>query len=391
MNVITYNIQLDMTQRSIDFWTHFLFQAQQAYNDCANFLADNNIKLDIKTVHNEVYEWMRTKYSVLPAQAIIRTYKEVIAALRSIKANKYKDAKIPQRHNLAMRLDKRLYDKLNKNGIALTGEQKGKRTHVGFIAYPQVEKMFNSYVPKDPLLFIRNGRVFLSVPFEAPEHPITNDISIGVDMGVKRLFVTSEGNAFKDTQYLSERRKIRYFKSKLQEKKSRSAKRHLKKLRRRERHLSNDMCHRATNTLLNSTDASIIVLEDLSKIKQSTSKTKDGYKRKKHNNMLSQVPFYQFKEMLTYKAQLRGKRVETVSPTYTSQTDSRSNKRDGIRQGCRYICSDGIVLDADWNASVNIAKRGNHPTSIVLPIDGGLTTLVGREQSTSQSSQLLSS
>lgn len=51
-------------------------------------------------------------------------------------------------------------------------------------------------------------------------------------------------------------------------------------------------------------------------------------------------------------------------------------------------CSDGIVLDADWNASVNTAKRGNHSTSIVLPIDGGLTTLVGKEQSTSQSSQL---
>lgn len=376
-----------MTQKSIDFWAHFLSQAQQAYNDCAHFLVDNNIKLDIKTVHNEVYEWMRTKYSVLPAQAIIRTYKEVIAALRSIKANKHKDAKIPQRHTLAMRLDKRLYDKLNKNGIALTGEQKGKRTHVRFITYPQVEKMFNFYVPKDPLLFIRNGRVFLSIPFEALERPITNDISIGVDMGVKRLFVTSEGNAFKDTQYLSKRRKVRYLKSKLQEKKSKSAKRHLKKLRRRERHLSNDMCHRATNALLNSTDASIIVLEDLSKIKQSTSKTKEGYKRKKHNNMLSQVPFYQFKEMLTYKAQLRGKRVETVSPTYTSQTDSRSNKRDGIRQGCRYICSDGIVLDADWNASVNIGKRCHHPLSNeLLPLDGTLFFLNGRELSTSQSS-----
>ena len=388
MNVITYNIQLDMAQKSIDFWTHFLSQAQQAYNDCANFLADNNTKLDIKTVHNEVYEWMRTKYSLLPAQAIIRTYKEVIAALRSIKTNKHQNARTPQRHNLAMRLDKRLYDKLNKNGIALTGEQKGKRTHVGFITYPQVEKMFDFYVPKDPLLFIRDGRAFLSVPFEVPEQPTANDTSIGVDMGVKRLFVTSEGNAFKDTKYLSERRKVRYLKTKLQEKKSKLAKRHLKKLRRRERHLSNDMCHRATNALLNSTDASILVLEDLSKIKQSTSKTKEGYMRKKHNNMLSQVPFYQFKEMLTYKAQLRGKRVETVSPTYTSQTDSRSNKRDGTRHGCRYICSDGIVLDADWNASVNIAKRGNHPTSIVLPIDGGLTTLVGREQSTSQSSQL---
>jgi len=84
---------------------------------------------------------------------------------------------------------------------------------------------------------------------------------------------------------------------------------------------------------------------------------------------------YAFKEVLMHKAQLVGKRVETVSPVYTSQTDSRTNKRDGKRQGCRYYCSDGIVLDADWNAAVNITKRGNHPYSIQTPLDGCLSIL----------------
>jgi IS605 OrfB family transposase len=120
-------------------------------------------------------------------------------------------------------------------------------------------------------------------------------------------------------------------------------------------------------------------LEDLTKIKTKTSKTKEGFKRTKHNNAISQIPFFLFKERLTNKAQLVGKRVETVSPAYTSQTDSRTNKRDGIRQGCRYYCSDGVVLDADYNAAVNIALRANHPLSSSEP------PLSGRVLSTTQS------
>ena len=96
----------------------------------------------------------------------------------------------------------------------------------------------------------------------------------------------------------------------------------------------------------------------------------------KHNNALSQVPFYIFKERLTHKAQLVGKRVETVSPAFTSQTDSRTNKRDGIRKGCNYVCSDGVVLDADYNAAVNIALRANHPlSSNDLPLSGRVRSI----------------
>lgn len=119
-------------------------------------------------------------------------------------------------------------------------------------------------------------------------------------------------------------------------------------------------------------DAQYIVMEDLKKIKKNTSKTEDGFKRKRHNKMFSQVPIAKFKEILSYKAALAGKQVETVSPQWTSQTDSRTNKRDGERKGCRYICKDGEVLDADWNAAINIAKRSNHPTTNKVPKDGTL-------------------
>lgn len=143
---------------------------------------------------------------------------------------------------------------------------------------------------------------------------------------------------------------------------------------------------RAAKALVGSTDASYIVLEDLKKLKQRTSKTKEGNNRKRHNNAISQVPFASFKEVLTHKAALVGKQVITVSPIWTSQTDSRTNKRDGIRKGCRYYCSDGVVFDADWNAAVNIAIRSKRPISSGLPIDGRLTFLMGKALSTASSS-----
>ena len=127
--------------------------------------------------------------------------------------------------------------------------------------------------------------------------------------------------------------------------------------------------------------------EDLSKIKVKTSKTEDGVKRKRHNNAFGQVPFYMFKQILTYKATLVGKQVVSVSPCFTSQTDSRSSKKEGIRSGCRFYCVDGVVLDADWNAAVNIAQKSKHPlSSNVLPIDGKLSFLSGRHSSVCQSS-----
>lgn len=383
MVIVTYNIELQMNDVSFGFWKDFLSKTQEAYNMCASILVKNNTPLDLHHVHEAVYDELRNKFNTLPAQCVIKIYKEVLAALRSIHSNKQHNADIPQRKQLAMRIDKRLYSNLSIEGIALTGEVKNKRTFYPFIKFPKMETLFCQYKTKDPLIFIRDNRIFLSVPFEVAEKPLKNDTSIGVDLGMKRLFVTSEGVAFRDKQYLKKRRELRYLKRCLQSKGSVSAKRHLYKVKRKERNISKDMCHRASKTLLASTKANIIVMEDLSKIKKTTSKTKEGFKKKHHNNAMAQVPFYLFKEILTHKATLAGKQVVSVSPAYTSQTDCRTNKRDGNRNGCRYLCSDGKVYDADWNASINIAKKGKHPFTNVEPIDGQLKFLNGRVMSTS--------
>ena len=387
MTIKTYNIKVQGEQEFKEHWVQLLTNTTSAYNYCANVISNQKVPLTITAVHAACYDKIREQFPTLPAQAVIRIQKEVLRAFRSQKSNKHKKGKTPQKHNLSMTLDKRMYSSFTWEGISLVSDTPNKRKRFTFDLYPKIQEMFNTAVAKDPLIFYRNNELWLSIPFEVQGKMPCNDNCIGVDMGVKRLFTTSDGLAFRDKHYLAKHRKVRYLKRKLKEKGTQSAIRHLKTLSKRERNLSKDMCHRATNALLNSTTASVIVLEDLSKIKQKTSKTSEGYNRTKHNNMLGQVPFYMFKELLTYKATLVGKQVVSVSPMYTSQTDCRTGKKDGKRLGCRYYCIDGIVLDADWNASVNIAKKCKHPLSNRLPIDGKLFFLNGREMSTSQSSR----
>lgn len=375
MTFKTYNIELIMSEETKLHWLNLLAQSRDAFNFCAQIAVEEKTPCNIKMFHDSMYNRIREKFPLIPAQGAIKIYKEVLSVVRSIKSNKHKDAKTPQRKYLSLHLDKRMYNKLSVDGIFLSTPTARKRELCTFVLYDKVKELFASYTFADPLIFAKNNRLFLSIPFEVPTAPCADETSIGVDMGIKRLFVTSEGKFFRDKKYLANRRKLRYLKRNLQSKGTKSANRHLRKLSVKERNISKDMVQRSTSALLRSTNASIIVLEDLKRLKKNTSTTNDGYKRKRHNSALSQVPMYAFKEVLMHKAQLVGKRVETVSPVYTSQTDSRTNKRDGKRQGCRYYCSDGIVLDADWNAAVNIAKRGNHPCSTKTPLDGCLSVL----------------
>ena len=376
--IITYNIPLNMSTDAFSYWHNQLEEAKLAFDECAEYLHANSIPLSIKLVHDNVYDWMRNKYNNLSAQSVIKIYKDVISAFKAIKSNKHYNAEIPQRKQLVMRLDKRLYTSLRLDGITIPTGQPYKRELVPFILFPQAEFMLKNYIAHDPTIFERNNTMFLSVPFEVPEKPMQNDVCIGVDLGMRQLFVTSEGKSFRDAKYLSNRRKVRHLKDKLKSTNTKSSKKHLKKLKRSERNMSKDMCYRASKELINSTNASIIVFEDLSKIKKNTSKTEEGYKRKRHNNAQSQVPYYLFRQIVTYKAQLAGKQVETVSAMYTSQIDSRTNKRDGERRGRRYICSDGTILDADWNAAINIGLRSKHPILSSVPYEGAVKPIMGR-------------
>ena len=120
------------------------------------------------------------------------------------------------------------------------------------------------------------------------------------------------------------------------------------------------------NALLASTKATVIVLEDLSKIKENKKKKNPFAKLKR----LAQAPFYLLRTTIEYKALLLGKRAITVNPRYSSQTDHRTQKREGLRKGIRFITQSGQILDADVNAAINLAIRSKLPFSSSNGLDG---------------------
>ena len=382
--MLTYKTKLTFESREIeDFWLKSIFLARDCYNFASKIVFEEKLPLNLKAFHHRLYRAERNAFPELPAQMCIKIYKQVLANYRTVESNKHKIERPLEMKNPSVQLDKRLYSGLTRDSIKLANGQGNKRAVVKFELYPKFEDMSSKYRMCDPIIqyHIESGTFYACVPFLTLSTTPYEESYLGVDLGMRRIATLSDGTAFADKDYLARRRRIRHNKRMLRKHKkhSHSARRKLRKLGHKERNISKEMCHHLANKILHH-DGSVVVMEDLSKIKQNTSKTKNGFKRKKHNNALSQVPFYQLKQILTYKAPLRGKRVETVSPENTSRMDCRTQSTDGCRrQGCRFHATDGRVFDADWNAAINIMNRylDKRPTSFELPIDGRLN-LVGR-------------
>jgi len=91
-----------------------------------------------------------------------------------------------------------------------------------------------------------------------------------------------------------------------------------------------------------------IVLEDLTNYRRSAI------------NAIHDWPFALFQEKIMYKSKAEGISVETIDPTYTSQTcRCCGNQSSSNRDGHEFVCSDcGYQVHADVNASMNIALEG---------------------------------
>ena len=367
----TYNIQLEFqSQEEKQLLLNTFEVHRDIWNYVSQYVFDNKLKAWSKDVHDATYHKCRKKFPSSPSQIVIRAREDVVATYKTIKSNKHKIEEAPLKKNYSIRLDKRLYT-LQKDSIKLTTVD--KRIICKLKLYKKLEELFQ-YEVRDPLIFVRNNQVYLALSFDTPEPIHTPNQCVGIDLGLNRIAVTSEGKMISGTEFIKQKRKIRYLKRCLQRKKKKltkksdSARKHLKKLKRKELNFSKNYIHHLTNELLK-TNCNTLVLEDLSSLK-------DKSKGRHQNNRLSQVPFFLLLTTLKYKAQALGKRVETVNPAYTSQDDYRGIER-GTRKGCRYYASDGKVFDADLNASINIAKRWANrrnknklPVSFVIPLDG---------------------
>jgi IS605 OrfB family transposase len=176
--------------------------------------------------------------------------------------------------------------------------------------------------------------------------------TVGLDRGIINVIATSEGELVSGKLLRKNKRKYLYLRRKLQAKGTRSAKRFLKRISRKEKRFSLDFLHCLSKKLIKNENVKTYVLENLSRIKPKKY-------NKKSNKVVSNWGFKQFETLLKYKAEQKGINVEFADPMFTSQICSGCQNQDkNSRNKGMYRC--GVCklrIHSDVNAAKNIKNR----------------------------------
>lgn len=349
--------------------------------DCWNFISEQHFstneygfldcKNSITELHKKVYFQSIHKFSI-KSSIVVQLENSVLSVYRSIKSNKHKINRPAKKRKMSLSTNENCIN-FTKGKISIISLD--KRIKCQFQLFSRLENFLSKHKHGDPTIFVKNNEVWISLPFKIAEPEIKSTLALGIDLGLCRFAATSEGKLFKSRKFLAEKRKLRHLKSKLQSKKTKSARRHLKKLRHKEKFKNLNFSHSLANAIISSTKANVLVLEDLNvkkmKEKKKFNKTTNQWvKSYGSKNRISQFGLGQLLFFITYKAKLAGKSVILVNPAYTSQTDHITGKVEGERIGRRFYAKSGHVYDSDINAAVNIAKRSEHPISCSNVLDG---------------------
>lgn len=194
----TYNIEIVFeNEKEFEHWKNVLEMSRSMYNVMSEIIWQHRKeKFSLSFIHSLVYDKMRNKYPEMHSQMVTKTYRGLLSNYRANK-KKFKCEK----KNLSLTLDKKLYSRLTPESISLVSSTPHKRTTVKFKLYKKFEEMTKQYTMRDPSIFFRNGKMFLGIPFEITETPVTKESFIGVDLGIKRFFTTSDGYAVKTTKF----------------------------------------------------------------------------------------------------------------------------------------------------------------------------------------------
>ncbi|MFA5394943.1 MAG: transposase [Methanogenium sp.] len=122
-----------------------------------------------------------------------------------------------------------------------------------------------------------------------------------------------------------------------------------------------DFQHKLARKMVENTQANTIIVGDLAV--QDMAKPKEGEKKTKKQKGLNRSTqglgnLSRFPQLLTYKAELVGKKVIRVSEKDTSKTCSCCGKKHSMPTSIRVMsCDCGNIIDRDRNSAINIMKR----------------------------------
>ncbi|MFC6558971.1 RNA-guided endonuclease InsQ/TnpB family protein [Nonomuraea cavernae] len=238
----------------------------------------------------------------------------------------------------------------------------GRMKGVAFTASADQLTLLAAHRKGESDLLYRDGRWFLIATCDLPDVPVrAPDGFVGVDLGIANIATTATGTGdgvrHSGKTLNAVRHRHRELRRRLQAKATKSAKRLLRKRRRKEARFAADTNHTIARRIV--TEAARtgrgIALEDLQGIRDRVRL------RKPQRVTLHAWSFHQLGHFIAYKAARAGVALVWVDPAYTSQACSacghvaKNNRPDQETFACT---SCGFAEHADVNAARNIAARG---------------------------------
>ncbi len=335
-----------------------LLKTMEAFNEACNYASE--IAFTQKTfgqigIHKLYYRTIRDNFG-LSAQLSIRAIGKVSESYKT-------DKKVQHgfKPHSAIVYDQRILSFKGLDLVSILSLDGRLKIPIVFGSYAKLEQR-RARGQAD--LIYQKGHFYLCLVVEVPDgKPIDPQGILGIDMGIINLATTSDGQTFSGKQVDVVREKITKFKSTLQKKGTKSAKRHLKKLSGRERRFKRNTNHTIAKRIvqLAKDTRSAIALENLKGFRVTV--------RKSQREQFGKWAFGELGRFITYKARLAGIPIFSVNPRNTSRTCSQCGyiSKANRKSQSEFVCKQcKFSLNADINAAINIASRASINTPIAV-------------------------
>ena len=198
------------------------------------------------------------------------------------------------------------------------------------------------------------GKYFVSILVdnntEMPtKAPITENTTIGIDLGIKDFAIASDGEVFENPKYLRKAQsKLKYVQRKYSKHKGKRTKKKLAKLHEDVVNKRKDFLHKVSTKLIRENQT--IALETLA--------VKNMVKNHNLAQAITDVSWSTFVSMLEYKAEWYGKNIIRIgkwSPSSKTCSNCGSINKELTLKDREWTCGNcSTVLDRDVNAACNI-------------------------------------
>lgn len=257
--------------------------------------------------------------------------------------------------------------KRNNHHSYTTNNQKGTvYIENGFIKVPKLKSMikikqhrnFIGLIKSCTISQVSSGKYFISILVDTENIKLPEvDNKIGVDLGIKELVITSNGEFFHNPKHFKKlEKKLAKAQRDLSRKQKGSSNRKKSKIKVAKIHerIANqrkDFLHKVSTQLIN--ENQVIVIEDL--------QVNNMIKNHKLAKSIADVSWSEFRTMLEYKSNWYGRKIIVAPSNYASSQlcSNCGNKSAQTKDlSCRtYICPVcGMIMDRDINASKNLLK-----------------------------------